>query len=92
MDSILKYLGDFIITIINYLLNGINIVLGWIINLFPDSPFSQPLQIPEGVQLGWIAWFFPFKAALIHASLLATAILTYYAYRVLARWIKLAKG
>lgn len=90
--TILNGLGDFFITIINFLLTGVSIVLGWIVALFPDSPFKEPAGVPEGVQLGWLAWFFPFTTAIAHTALLAAAILTYYAYRVLARWIKLARG
>lgn len=91
-STILNGLADFFITIINFLITGVATVLGWIVALFPNSPFKEPVNPPEGVMLGWLAWFFPFTTAIAHTALLATAILTYYAYRVLARWIKLARG
>ncbi len=88
----LEAIGDFIITVLNYLIAGIGIVLGWIVSLFPDSPFQKPKDIPEVINLGWITWLLPFPTMILHATLLAGAILTYYGIRVLARWIKMVRN
>lgn len=92
MDKFLEGIGNFIITIINYLIAGVGIVLGWILSLFPKSPFSEPVAAPESVNLGWLSWLIPFPTMIKHTLLLCTAILAYYAIRVLARWIKVVKS
>jgi low affinity Fe/Cu permease len=88
----LDTVGDFIITIINFLITGVGIVLGWIVSIFPDSPFSNPATPPELINLGWITWLLPFPTMIQHTIVLATAVLTYYGIRVLARWVKLVKS
>lgn len=88
----LDAIGDFIITILNYLITGIGIVLGWIVSIFPNSPFQKPTETPELINLGWITWLLPFPTMIKHTLLLATAVLTYYGIRVLARWIKLVRS
>lgn len=88
----LETIGDFIITIVNYLIAGIGIVLGWIVSLFPSSPFQKPVEVPGVVNLSWITWLLPFPTMFVHATLLAGAILTYYGIRVLARWIKVVRN
>jgi len=88
----LEAIGDFIITILNYLIAGIGIVLGWIVSIFPDSPFSKPVTPPDLINVGWITWLLPFPTMIQHTLLLATAVLTYYGIRVLARWIKLVRS
>lgn len=92
IDWALNGLGDILIGTFNFLIKGVAIVLGWITALFPNSPFSTPSGAPDSVNLGWLAWLFPFKTAILHGTLLCTAILTYYAIRVLARWIKLVRS
>lgn len=88
----LDTIGDFIITILNYLIAGIGIVLGWIVSIFPNSPFSKPATTPDLINVGWLTWLLPFPTMIQHTILLATAVLTYYGIRVLARWIKLVKS
>lgn len=85
-------IGDFIIEIVNYIIAGVGVVLGWIVALFPDSPFPEPAEPPEMVNLGWITWLIDFPTMVVHTFYLTLAIGLYYAIRVLARWIKLARG
>jgi len=85
-------IGDFLVELINYIIEGVGVVLGWIIDLFPDSPFANPVSPPEIVNLGWITWLIDFPTMIVHAFYLASAILVYYSIRVLARWIKIARG
>lgn len=92
-STFLNTIGDFIITILNYLIAGIGTVLGWIISVFPNSPFQGETSTPPAsINLGWITWFIPFPTMFTHALLLATAVLTYYGIRVLARWIKVVRS
>lgn len=91
--TFLDTIGDFIITIINFLITGIGTVLGWIISVFPDSPFQKDsAAVPDSINLGWITWFIPFPTMFAHATVLAAAVLTYYGIRVLARWIKVVRS
>lgn len=82
---------DFIVGTINYLIAGVGIVLGWIIGIFPDSPFSEPAAPPASINLGWITWLIDFPVMIIHASALTACIIVYYAIRVLGRWIKIVR-
>lgn len=88
----LDTIGDFVITILNFLIVGIGTVLGWIVSIFPTSPFSKPVATPELINVGWLTWLLPFPTMIQHTLLLATAVLAYYGIRVLARWIKLVKS
>ena len=92
ISDILEGLGDFLILIFNYLIAGVGVVLGWIVQLFPDSPFSEPAAPPDLVNLGWVTWLIPFPQMIVDTFYLAAAIGTYYAIRVLARWIKLVRS
>lgn len=82
---------DFFVGLINYLIAGIGIVLGWIIGIFPDSPFAEPSAPPDSINLGYITWLIDFPVMIQHAIALTAAILVYYAIRVIARWIKIVR-
>lgn len=82
---------DFFVELINYLIEGIGIALGWVVSLFPDSPFGEPASPPSSVNLGWITWLIDFPTMIVHATALTGVILIYYAYRVAARWLKVVK-
>ena len=88
----MEWLSDFIIDIVNYLILGVATVLGWIVSIFPDSPFSEPAAPPSMVNLGWITWLIPYPTMIVHALALTGAITVYYGIRVLARWIKLIRS
>lgn len=92
ISDILDGFANILVTLFNYLITGVGIVLGWIVQLFPDSPFSEPSAPPDLVNLGWITWLIPFPDMILDTFYLAGAILTYYSYRVLARWIKLVRS
>lgn len=87
----MEHIANFIVDIVNYLIVGVSTVLGWIAYLFPKTPFSAP-DVPDSVNLGYITYFLPFPTMLLHALVLCGAILTYYAIRVLARWIKMVRS
>lgn len=85
-------IADFILQVINWVILGLGVVLGWLIEIFPDSPWAEPSQPPEGVILSNIAWVIPYGAMVQHLLLICTAVLAYYLIRVLARWIKLVRS
>lgn len=88
----MEWLSDFFIDLINYLITGVGVVLGWIIGFFPNSPFAEPTGPPSSVNLGFITWLIDFPTMILHAIALASAILVFYSIRVLARWIKLIRS
>lgn len=92
MESFLSGFADIIITIFNYLIAGVGIVISFLLSIFPNSPFAEPMQPPELVNLSYIAWFIPYVQMVQHAILLCTAIIVYYGIRVLARWIKMVRS
>lgn len=88
----MEWLSDFFIDLINYLITGVGVVLGWIIGFFPNSPFAEPAAPPASINLGFITWLIDFPTMILHAIGLAGAILVFYSIRVLARWIKLIRS
>lgn len=85
-------MGQFFIDLINSIIAGIGNILTWLISLFPDSPFQDPSSPPTSVNLGWITWIFDFPTWIVHLAAITSAILIYYAIRVIARWVKVARG
>lgn len=85
----MNWLGDFFGTIKDWLTDTINTIQSAIFLLLPDSPFKN-LSMPREVTeiLGYINWIVPFY--MIGNVLLAwtLAIVVYYAYQTILRWIK----
>lgn len=84
-------MANFFISLINYLIAGIGAVLKWVIDLFPDSPFSSPSAAPGSINLGYVTWVLDFPTWILHLAAMLTAIGVYYLIRVLARWVKVAR-
>lgn len=76
-----------------WLIDGLAVVLGWIISILPDSPISEfNAETPDNVVLGYITYFIPFPTMLLHFTAILSCIAIYYVYRVIARWLKLVRG
>lgn len=61
-----------------------------VIQLFPLSPFRGIIdQITSLPYLGWLNWFMPVSEIITVVNLWIAAIVAYYLYMVVARWIKL---
>lgn len=74
---------DFMLGILNKFLSGV-------LSLFPQSPFAGFIaDLDSFPYLGYINWFFPISEMISIASLWLTAIALYYAWSVIARWVKL---
>lgn len=80
-----------IISGVNKLISGVGEGILLVLNLLPDSPWSDPAKAPDTINLGYVTWAIPFPTMLAHLALLLTAIGVYYVVRVLARWIKVAR-
>ena len=84
-----NWLGNFFSQAKDWLTDAINAIQSAIMVLLPDSPFKN-LVLPREIQeiLGYINWLVPFY--MIGNTLLAWtgAIVVYYAYQIILRWIK----
>lgn len=61
-----------------------------VLSLFPLSPFTSIIQELSSLPyLGYINWFVPIGDFIKIATLWIMAIGAYYAWSVIARWVKL---
>lgn len=61
-----------------------------LLSLLPLSPFTEVINSLEKMPfLGYINWFFPFGAMVKIASGWLVVIGIYYAYILIARWLKI---
>lgn len=81
MQNILNSVG-------NWLTDRINDIQNILFALLPDSPFQ--FTFPPEVQeiLGYINWLIPFYMFGNIFLVWCSAILIYYAYQTILRWIK----
>lgn len=64
--------------------------LGSVLKLFPLSPFMPVIkELASMPYLGYINWFIPISDFVKIGTLWITAIAAYYAWSVIARWVKL---
>lgn len=57
-------------------------------NFLPLSPFRNLINYLEGIDFGWLNWFFPVGAILHIGGLWLNAILIFYVYQIILRWLK----
>lgn len=58
--------------------------------VLPQSPFAPYInKIGNLEYLGWLNWFLPVKACLIIFNSWLLAVAVYYAWTVVARWLKI---
>lgn len=64
--------------------------LSGLLSILPLSPFTEAINSIASLPfLGYLNWFLPVGTFLKIGALWLTAIGVYYAYSVIARWIKL---
>ena len=85
----MNWLGDLFGTIKDWFTSFINEIQAVIFALLPDSPFLN-LSVPKDIRdiLGYINWVVPFYMI---GNVLLTwtlAIVVYYSYQTILRWIK----
>lgn len=72
------------------IVNLVTTLANYILALFPKSPFKTYIDnFDSGINLGWLAWFFPVKEALSIISVWLTAVSLYYLVSIVARWVKI---
>lgn len=60
-----------------------------VVSLFPLSPFQPYIeQFANLPYLPWLNWFFPIKEALIIMAAWLGVVGVWYAYSIIARWVK----
>lgn len=69
-------------------LGWVNSLLGVVFAFLPSSPFQPVIASVQGWDwLRWLNWFVPVGTLLSIGELWLTAIVTYYAYSVILRFI-----
>lgn len=64
--------------------------LSAVISLFPVSPFMPAIRELGALPfLGYLNWFIPVKTLITIGTVWLAAVAAYYAWSVIARWIKL---
>lgn len=64
--------------------------IAFVLALFPTSPFTNiSLTLTNLEWLKWLNWFFPVGQCLTVMALWTAAIGVYYAYSIVARWVKI---
>jgi hypothetical protein len=79
---------DALIAICNYLIAGLGYALSAILSVLPQSPFSALDNAPIQQYLGYINWFFPIYDIELELTVFCSAVLIYYGYSIVERWIK----
>lgn len=61
-----------------------------VLSLFPFSPFKPVIdELGSLPFLGYINWFLPIGDFIAMGTLWLTAIAAYYAWSIIARWVKI---
>lgn len=75
-------------SIFGWLTDQLNNILSWVVFLLPDSPFSLLDMTPLHDYLGYINYFVPLDFIINLLTAWGGAILVYYAYHIILRWVK----
>jgi hypothetical protein len=81
-------MGDWVISILNTLISGLGATLSFIVSVLPTSPFHVLDNTPINSYLGMINWFIPVTPILTELTLFCSAVLIYYGFSIVERWIK----
>jgi len=81
-------LGNWFINVGQNIIDGLGTVFENILDLLPDSPFTLIDNSPIADYIGWFNWIIPMDEIIAILQLWGTAILVYYAWVVILRWVK----
>lgn len=71
----------------------VNMVLGVVLSLLPDSPFTAIIAAIEKLDfLPYLNWFVPVGTLIGIGTAWLTCISVYYLYQVILRWAKVIGG
>lgn len=68
--------------------SSISGVLSWLLALLPDSPFQSISNSDVSSYLGTLNWFIPLAQIVAILELWLIAVLTFYIYSIILRWIR----
>jgi len=66
-------------------------LIEWVLSILPNSPFLilDTIDTTEFYQyIKWMNWFIPMSAIVQVITLWCSAILIYYVYQIVLRWVK----
>jgi len=81
-------LTDILINFCNYLIAGLAFALNVVLSILPSSPFAALNNTPVQQYLGYVNWFIPIYDIELELGAFCIAVLVYYAYGIVMRWIK----
>lgn len=73
---------------INSLWDIITDAMTWVVNLLPDSPFQAISNSDVSEFMVGLNWIFPITEILAIMQLWTSAIMVFYIYQAILRWIK----
>lgn len=79
---------DAIISLINYLIAGLGLILETIFSILPTSPFKLISNSPIAEYLPSLNFFIPVSEMIAITQVWLSAIGIYYVYQIVLRWIK----
>ena len=74
---------------INKLIEMIAVIISYLLNLLPDTPFKWAEKL-QGPMWEFIQWVFPISGAIAHLQLFVIAVIVYYGLRIALKWTKAA--
>jgi len=83
-------MGKFIIDMLNVLIKSLGVVMSWVVELLPDSPFTffDSLTL-DNTWMGYIAYIVPVQQILTLLTYWITAITLFYVYSAIMRFLKM---
>jgi len=81
-------MGNWFHSLLQNIIDGLGEALEWVIDLLPDSPFNLIDNSAISDYLGAFNWIVPMDQIIAILQLWVSAILVYYAWVVVLRWIK----
>lgn len=82
---------NYIIRVLNIVIEKLGQAIEWLLLLLPDSPFLW-LEKLDSTVLDVINYVVPIPAMVSHLQLYVLAVAIYYAIRIALRWAKAAGG
>lgn len=80
---------DMLITGLNYIISALGTVLSFILGVLPGSPFGFLMSIDFSGYTGLLTWLIPIGAIIATFEAWLAAILIYYGYQIVMRWVKM---
>lgn len=80
-------MGTYLVNICNWFINAVGVALQAVILLLPESPFQKIMIEMPDVFIS-INWLFPISEMLGTLETWLAAIIVYYGYQVILRWVK----